>query len=122
MVIIDNGAALSRALDSPLHTDVKRLLVLRRDQLCGQIDDGAHFIVIESRDSLATLETQLALPITLEGQPCFEWATDHHGLFELTFVLSDDGAAQVVLVPDAHGIDPALIALCRLHAADAEAP
>ena len=118
MLIIDCTAALEGA---PLTPRVRRLLTLRSEQLGGHIEETVRFIVVEPGDALGNVEEALAFPITVEGEPCFDLVADHDGLFELIFTWSDDGPADVVLVPDGHGIDPALIDLCRRHATAATA-
>ncbi|SFR84756.1 hypothetical protein [Sphingomonas jatrophae] len=115
MQLIDTTAALARALVSPLAPNIKRLLTLRRTQL-GTIEGAARFIVVEPGDTVADVERALAFPLADEGEPCFDWAADHDGLFEAAFNLSDDSAADVMLVPDTDGIDSDLLALCRFHA------
>jgi hypothetical protein len=46
----------------------------------------------------------------------------HHatGWYEAVFVISDDGAGHVVLVPDLPAIDTGLLNLCKAHAVPAE--
>ena len=48
--------------------------------------------------------------------PSWEWSERHHDGWELCFVLTDDGAGDIILIPDQEGIDPRLLALCREHA------
>jgi hypothetical protein len=45
--------------------------------------------------------------------PFREWREHRAGWIEFVFVLSDDGPAHVLLLPDRNDIDPALLALCR---------
>lgn len=130
MKIIDSPEAMARALASPLDPLLDRVLRLRFAQL--QHDglnpfDLATFTIIDPGDRLADVEAGLKLPIATNlvdgshyGDPDFvpstEWIADHGGLFEMVYVLSDDGAGVVILVPDRPDIDPALLTLCRTYA------
>lgn len=130
MLIIDSTAAMAVALDQPLDPALRRLLTTRRDQLAGagELGDAARFLVVEPRDTLADVEAELGFPIVSgveegvcldapDAVPCWEWAEHHDGgCLEATFLFSDDGAADVLLVCTGQGIDPDLIALLRHHA------
>ncbi|MBB4155440.1 hypothetical protein GGQ80_003363 [Sphingomonas jinjuensis] len=54
-------------------------------------------------------------------EPSFEWAEDHGGVFELLFVLTDDGGGVTLFVPDQQGIDPTLLAIASRYAEPAKA-
>lgn len=45
MLVINSGRDLERALTQPLDPGIKRLLLLRRDQL-GEIEGSARFVVV----------------------------------------------------------------------------
>lgn len=114
MLNIASSAAMARVLASPIDDHLRRLLTLRRQQLSGHGDLGdlAHFVVAEGpSDTIAAIEAAAAYPIITDAS--FEWVADHGGLFEAVTILSDDGFGIVLFVPDAQGIDPELIALCR---------
>jgi hypothetical protein len=118
MLTITSSAAMARALALPINDDLKQLLSLRFHQLMqrGEHDlaELAHFLIVEPGDGIPDIEAALCFPLSVEGEPCFEWILTHDRLFELTFVLSDDGPAQVLLVEDREGINPDLLSLCRL--------
>ena len=126
MLIIDSPATIARALDSPLASNIKHLLTLRRDLI-----DLATFVIATPGDSMADIEAAAGIPIAtnlVDGSrygdpdymPSFEWALDHGGVYELPFILSDDGAAVVLIVPDSEGIDPVLLSMARDHAEKAD--
>ena len=90
------------------------------DDLPGDLGNLLQVLVLEPMEGAAALETLLG------GHSCFSsfrqpgfcptWEViEAHGhWFELTFVLSDDGAGVVVFVPDT--ADAALLAMCRRYA------
>lgn len=122
MLIIDTAAAMAHALDRPLDPDFRQLLTLRRDQA----GDAARFIVVQPGDTIISIEEAIGFPVMLhdgdDAAPAWEWAQRHDGgWIEVVFVLSDDGPADVLLVPDRDGTDADLIALLHIHtAADLE--
>lgn len=117
MLNITDEQALARALDSPLDPLLKALLVRRRDQLLADaggdyiLSELAQFVVIDPHDAVAKIEQVAGYPLVTS--PAFEWVADHGGLFEAVTILSDDGFAAVLLVPDTSGIDQALLTLLR---------
>jgi len=129
MLTMNDGGSLARALNMPLDPRLKRLLIERRDQLGGDIVDLARFIVVQPGDSMRPLEDELGWSIfqnpadgTRFGDPEFtpgwEWLADHVHCFELVFIMTDDGFAHVVLIPNAQGVDPDLLKLCGLYVTD----
>jgi hypothetical protein len=126
MLTIDSSADMARALASPIADDLRRLLALRRGQVAGELAEVARFVVIQPGDTIADVEATLGFSPTtdLDGVsahdpgflPWHEWSERHLGWTELVFVLSDEGPAQVLLVPDSEDIDPILLALCHDHA------
>lgn len=131
MLTIDTDARLARALDQPLGAAVHRLLTLRREQL-GSIEGIAAFHLVEAGDTLADVEAVLGFPIAtdlIEGTsypdpdftPSWESAELHSGgVYEIVYVLTDDGYAHVLLVPDRDDTDPVLRSLLRDHVDQAE--
>lgn len=131
MLTIDNDARLARALDQPLGAAVHQLLALRREQL-GSIEGIATFHLVEAGDTLADAEAALGFPIAtdlVEGVsypdpdfvPSWESAERHSsGVYEIVYILTDDGHAHVLLVPDSEDTDPVLRSLLRDHVDQAE--
>lgn len=112
MLSITDRGALRRAIRDPaLHPHLRAVLRLRHDQLGGL---GADFHVIGDADSQADAEAAVGFPLAIDGAPTWEWTHRHPGGWtEVTFILSDDGPAQVLLVPDTSPI----AGLLREHAA-----
>lgn len=118
MHIIRTWPELADWLGRPADTDIATLLRLRRDQLidCGDLTEIGTFVIVEPGDALADIELALGFPITMEGSPTWEWVMRHGSIFEAPIILTDDGFGHVLIVPDADGIDPNLLALCRANA------
>lgn len=122
MTIIDNPDDLVRALASPLPVCVQRILGLRADLI-----DLATFVIPAIGDDIAAIERSAGIAIATDAEndtrygepgfmPSFEWVLDHGGAYEAPFILSDDGAGVVLIVPDDDRIDPTLLALLRAYA------
>ena len=118
MRILDSAAALADALARPLDSALRQLLLLRRDQLGGDIEDVARFIIIEPPDSAAEVEAAIGFPMLLDDMPAWEWSERHDDWTEVVFVFGE--AADVLLIPDRDDLDPALTALMLDHIAPAD--
>lgn len=118
MHIIRTWPELAAWLERPADPETAALLRLRRDQLmdCGDLTDIGTFAIVEPGDPLADIELALGFPVTMDGSPTWEWVLRHSSIFEAPIILSDDGFGHVLIVPDADGIDPHLLALCRANA------
>lgn len=127
MLSITDGEALSRALNSPIDCRLKQLLTLRRDQLGGDINDMAHFAIVQPADTAADLEQTISFSIfqnpadgSCQGEPDFspgwEWIQDHGFAYELCFIMDDSGFGHVVIIPKQQGVDPELLNLCQQYA------
>jgi hypothetical protein len=118
MLSIQDGEALSRALNSSISIDLNRLLRLRRGQLNGDIADQARFVIVQPLDTI--LDVEHALGFSLDGEYGHgpEWAQNHGSLIELCWIFTDDGFAHVLIVPDADGIDSELLNLSRKYASE----
>ena len=114
MIILSHTDAYHGAL-----ADVRNA---RLDQL-GEYGDLATFIVVERGDRPEDIQPDPTVNLVdgvdygePEFAPSWEWIEKHRAGWELCFVLTDDGAGHIILIPDAEGIDPRLLALCREHA------
>lgn len=118
MHIIRTWEDMATYLDSPIASDLKALLQTRRHQLMeyGDLSELGEFVIIQSRDTMASIEDATGWPIMIDDTPTFEWAERHGSWIELPFVRSDAGTGHVLIVPDAEGTDPDLLELCRAYA------
>jgi hypothetical protein len=112
MQTFTHPAALRRAARDPtLPPAVRAVLALRLRQTRGE---EAHFHVAGPGDDIAVAQVAVGWPLAIDGERQFEWSERHPGgVTEVTFVLSDDAAAQVLLVPDGASPDPQLHAAAR---------
>ena len=117
-MLIIRAATEAEALGEPAAPVVKLRLV----QL-GEDSDLATFIVVEPGDRPEDIQPDPTVNFVdgirygeSDFVPSWEWIEYHPNLWELCFVLSDDGAGDIILIPDQEGIDPRLLALCREHA------
>jgi hypothetical protein len=104
---------------SALPNELRRLLERRFRQL--QSDDWGEFILVEPGDGLSELDRRFGgwlLSESGEFDPPYEWLAHHPGArcYELVLILSDDGRADVLIVPDEITVDPTIRAFCRAHA------
>lgn len=79
----------------------------------GDLNDIGTFVIVESGDTLADIESALGVSITMNGSPTWEWVIRHGSIFEAPIILSDSGWGHVLIVPDTEGIDARLLSLCR---------
>ncbi len=132
MISIRSSADLARVLNGCLEPHLRALLTLRRDQLIGDggedLGELVHFIVVRNGDTLAAVETEAGVALStnpIDGrrlgdpdfEPLFDLVRREHGFLEAIMILSDDGFAVVLLVPDTMTIDPAITLLLRRCAA-----
>ena len=98
MTLTDRASVRAAALEPSLDPTLRAILKLRYEQMGGA---GAHFHVADETDDPVVAEQAVGWPLTVEGQASWEWLHHHHGgWIEVVFILSDDGPAQVLLVPD----------------------
>jgi hypothetical protein len=129
MLLLQTTAAIRHAATSHADADLRTILATRLAQLAGSDCDVAaqvEFFIVEPTDSLDEVTGALGFSLLInpvDGShfpdpaftPSFEWADRHCGWTELTFVLSDDGPALVLLVPRDPTQAPAeLVQMCEI--------
>lgn len=131
MISFNDRASLAGALSRPLEQRLRTLLAARLARLVtpdGDLTDLTHIVVIESGDTEADIRRALGfspLENPLDGtrygspafQPFWDWLQRHNGWFELIVTIGNSGFADVLFIQDTDGVEPALLALCRTHAA-----
>ena len=113
---------------------IRALVQQRINDLGGEAFDEAlgNFLVVES-DSLAAINDQLGFDIMSnrwtgirydqpDFTPSFEFVQDMGYCYDMVFVLSDDGFGVELFVPKEAGIEPDLIAMCRMYAFKEDTP
>lgn len=129
MLSIADGEALSRALSSPLDDRIKRLLLERRDQLGDIIWETAHFVIVQTGDTVSDLETCVRFSVfhnAVDGSrygepdywPGWEWLADHGHCFEMVWIMDDSGFGHVVIISKEEGVPAELIDLCTAYASE----
>jgi hypothetical protein len=134
MIRIRGSDQASRIDDS----DVRRLVEQRFAEVCNgePYDPDIHgeMIVVETGDTLESLEEDTGLPIAhnpydeshFPEDPDFitvaEHVEEHVGAYEMTFILTDDGAGVILFIPRQPGIDVQLRDLCARFAVPAATP
>ena len=99
------------ALDAVTDENLRPILAQYRELM-----DLAAIYIVQPGDTLDTLHQA-------RGWPFEYWEFIHHhpsGWYEAVFVISDDGAGHVVLIPDLPAIDTDLLHLGNTHAVPAE--
>jgi len=119
------GPDQARRIDDP---DIRQLVERRFAEVCDgePYDPEIHgeMIIAEEGDTLDALEEATGLPIAVnpydecrfphaEFIPVCEHLEKHAGVYEMTFILTDDGAGTILFIPRQQGIDADLLALCE---------
>jgi hypothetical protein len=127
MIVLRDTASMRNALEHTLPAPLAELIAARLatfgEYVEVDLSEVAHFLIIEPGDTLAMVIAELGFsPLTnlVDGSrygdpaftPSFEWLQDHGGVFELVYILSDDGFGKIIFVPDDPGIDFDLHMLC----------
>ena len=127
MLNLPNRASQLAVLHQPLEPALHGLIKGRvQDALSLGLADLTHIVVVEPHDTEDDLVEALGfspLVSRLDGiplQPDWDWLERHTGYFELVYTLGNAGFAFLVLVQDAPGVLPDLLALCRTAAATPE--
>ena len=115
-----------RSTDSLHHLGPEtRSLIQQRIGELGEDADLATFVVVDPTDTADSLEATLGFGIvtfhgTRFGEPGFTSTADvveeHPSFYELVFVLQDDGAGTVLIVPKLETVDAELLAFCAAYA------
>ena len=119
------GPTDARRIDDP---GIRHLVDERFAQVCNgepyDADIHGEMIVVEPGDTLSSLERETELPISYNPydeshfpeDPDFisvaEHVEEHVGAYEMTFILTDEGAGAILFIPRQPGIDAQLLDLC----------
>ena len=112
------------------HSHIKQLVRQRINDLGGESFDSnelGYFLVVESSDTLEALSAQLGFDMLRNRftgirfnatgfTPSFEFIEEFPACYDMVFVLDDTGIGVEIFVPKEEGIDPDLIAMCRMYA------
>lgn len=126
MFLLDNRAAMARALTLDLDPRLIAILRRRSDDLDHLLDE-TEFLIVVAGDSECDIVRKVGFSPLVEpiggirfGAPGFDpfwdYLVDHGGWFELS-VSFGSTFGYCLLIQDANGVIPDLIALCRRYAA-----
>ena len=117
---IRTPAEVSGFQDEAIRRYVERRIVEIQLDADQWTNDFGQFFIVEPGDSMGSLEEAAAWPLFqnhfTDNSPTFEWVEAHDGLYEIAYILSDSGQFIVVVVPDDHRIDKALLTFCQQYA------
>ena len=117
-------------IDQISNLQIRELVQQRINDLGGEAFDSnelGYFLVAESSDTLETLSAQLGFDMLRNRftgirfnatgfTPSFEFVEEFPACYDMVFVLDDTGIGVEIFVPKEEGIDPDLIAMCRMYA------
>ena len=117
-------------IDQISNPAIRELVQQRINDLGGEAFDSnelGYFLVVESSDTLEAWSAQLGFDMLRNRftgirfnatgfTPSFEFIEEFPACYDMVFVLDDTGIGVEIFVPKAEGIDPDLIAMCRMYA------
>ena len=117
-------------IDQISSLQIRELVQQRINDLGGvafDADELGYFLVVESSDTLEALSAQLGFDMLRNRftgirfnatgfTPSFEFIEEFSACYDMVFVLDDTGIGVEIFVPKEEGIDPDLIAMCRMYA------
>ena len=112
------------------HSHIKQLVQQRINDLGGESFDSnelGYFLVVEAGDSIEAIRATVGFDILHNRftgirfnatgfTPSFEFIEEFPACYDMVFVLDDTGIGVEIFVPKEEGIDPDLIAMCRMFA------
>jgi hypothetical protein len=127
MLSLYDEATTKAALALPIDRDLRALLTTRIIHYAAAgLAAATHILVIQPGDTESEIEREIGFyPTTniIDGicsgsaafHPFWDWLQDLAGWFEMIVTVGDSGFAYILLIEDADGVDPTLLALCRAH-------
>jgi len=127
MLSLYDEATTKAALALPIDPDLRALLTTRIvHYVAANLASATHILVIQPNDNESDVEREIGFyPTTniIDGvrsrsaafDPFWDWLQDLAGWFEMIVTVGDSGFAYILLIQDADGVDPDLLAMCRAH-------
>ena len=117
-------------IDQISNLQIRELVQQRINDLGGEAFDSSelgYFLVVESSDTIEAIQKQVGFNILHNRftdirfdatgfTPSFEFIEEFPACYDMVFVLDDTGIGVEIFVPKEEGIDPDLIAMCRMYA------
>lgn len=115
---------------------IRELVQQRISDLGGEAFDAdslGYLLVIEAGDTIEAIQQQIGFNILqnrLTGirfdatgfTPSFEFIQEFASCYDMVFVLSDDGFGVELFIPKEEGVEPELLAMCRMFAFKEDEP
>jgi hypothetical protein len=127
MLSLYDEATTKAALALPIDPHLRALLTTRIVHYAAAgLTSATHILVIRPGDTEHDIEREIGFyPTTniIDGvrsgsaafHPFWDWLQDLGGWFEMIVTVGNGGFAFVLLIEDADGVDPTLLALCHQH-------
>ena len=117
-------------IDQISNPAIRELVQQRINDLGGESFDSnelGYFLVVEAGDSIEAIRATVGFYILHNRftgirfnatgfTPSFEFIEEFQACYDMVFVLDDTGIGVEIFVPKEEGIDPDLIAMCRMYA------
>ena len=117
-------------IDQISNPAIRELVQQRINDLGGESFDSnelGYFLVVEAGDSIEAIRATVGFYILHNRftgirfnatgfTPSFEFIEEFPACYDMVFVLDDTGIGVEIFVPKEEGIDPDLIAMCRMYA------
>ena len=117
-------------IDQISNPAIRELVQQRINDLGGESFDSnelGYFLVVEAGDSIEAIRATVGFDILHNRftgirfnatgvTPSFEFIEEFPACYDMVFVLDDTGIGVEIFVPKEEGIDPDLIAMCRMFA------
>ena len=117
-------------IDQISNPAIRELVQQRINDLGGESFDSnelGYFLVVEAGDSIEAIRATVGFDILHNRftgirfnatgfTPSFEFIEEFPACYDMVFVLDDTGIGVEIFVPKEEGIDPDLIAMCRMYA------
>lgn len=134
MLSMHDEATMQAALALPIDPHLRALLTTRIIHYgAAGLSSLTHLVVIQPGDSEAVIMREIGLyPTTspIDGahfgsmafHPFWDWLEDQGGWFEMIVTVGDTGFAYILLIENAEGADPDLLALCNAYVTEGSKP
>ena len=127
MLSLYDEATTKAALALPIDPHLRALLTTRIVHYAAAgLTSATHILVIRPGDTEHDIEREIGFYPTTNiidrvrsgsaaFHPFWDWLQDLGGWFEMIVTVGNGGFAFILLIEDADGVDPTLLALCHQH-------
>lgn len=113
MLDLYDRTTITAALSQPLAPELHSLIADRwSDALASELADLTHILVVQPDDTAADIVKAIGFNPLDDDAPEPDWRVRYGTYHELIYCVGNSGFAFLVLVQDADGVPPGLIALC----------